>query len=249
MVVEETRTRTPGVATDACVPGRRTAPPTGSPLEHALRYTRERAWDVFPGTWLETVGGVPRCTCADPACPAPGAHPARLRWRDEATGSATTARHLWTTAPRAAVLLPTGRAFDALEVSEAAGCLALARLERMAAPLGPVISSPGGRMAFFVLPGSTTTVPHALRRLGWSPAWLDLRTRGDGDWVAAPPTRLGERGPVQWAREPNAANRWLPGAEELVPTLAYACAREAVDRPRAVDGTLAIDRPRAIDGS
>ncbi|RCG28081.1 DNA primase [Streptomyces diacarni] len=237
MVVEETRTRTPAVTTQRRIPGQRTAPPAASPLEHALRYTRERAWDVFPGTWLETVHGAPRCTCADPACPAPGAHPARPRWTDETTGSATTARHLWTTAPRAAVLLPTGRAFDALEVSETAGCLALARLERMAAPLGPVTSSPDARMTFFVLPGAAATVPHTLRRLGWSPAGLDLRTKGEGDWVAAPPTRLGARGPVQWAREPNAANRWLPGADDLVPTLAYACTREAVDRTLAADGT------------
>ncbi|WP_173870879.1 bifunctional DNA primase/polymerase [Streptomyces albus] len=226
MVVEETITRTSEAATHPRVPGRRTASPGASPLEHAVRYTQERAWDVFPGTWLETVHGVPRCSCGDAACPAPGAHPARARWADETTGSATTARRLWTTEPRAAVLLPTGRAFDALEVSEAVGCLALARLERMEQPLGPVTSTPDGRMLFFVLPGATAVLPHALRRLGWSPGALDLLARGEGDWVAAPPTRVGARGPVQWAREPNAANRWLPDAGEVLPTLAYACGRE-----------------------
>lgn len=240
MVVEETRVHIPGATTRVRIPGRRSAPPADSPLEHAVRYTRERAWDVFPGTWLETVGGAPRCTCADPGCPTPGAHPARARWAEETTGSATTARQWWTAEPRAAVLLPTGRAFDALEVSEAVGCLALARLERMGQPLGPVTSTPDGRMAFFVLPGAAATVPHTVRRLGWSPAAPDLRTRGEGDWVAAPPTRLGVRGPVQWAREPDAANRWLPDAGELLPTLTYAYSREFSAAARAA----AVPAPR-----
>ncbi|MBQ0867755.1 bifunctional DNA primase/polymerase [Streptomyces sp. RK75] len=235
MVVEETitftsgvTTNTSGATTDARLPKRRGAAqaPPAPPLEHAVRYTQERAWDVFPGTWLETVDGVPRCSCGDLACPAPGAHPTRARWADETTGSATTVRRLWATEPRAAVLLPTGRAFDALEVSEAVGCLALARLERMAQPLGPVTCTPDGRMLFFVLPGVAAKVPATLRRLGWAPTALDLRGRGVGDWVAAPPTRVGARGAVQWAREPNAANRWLPDVDELLPTLAYACGRE-----------------------
>ncbi|MBO8186585.1 bifunctional DNA primase/polymerase [Streptomyces spirodelae] len=233
MVVEETITFTSGVttdasgaATDAHSPGQRTAPPA-TPLEHAVRYTQERAWDVFPGVWLETVNGVPRCACGERACPAPGAHPARARWADETTGSATTVRRVWATEPRAAVLLPTGRAFDALEVSEAVGCLALARLERMDQPLGPVTCTPDGRMLFFVLPGAIAKVPATLRRLGWSPTALDLRSRGAGDWVAAPPTRVGTRGAVQWAREPTAANRWLPDVDEVLPTIAYACGREA----------------------
>lgn len=243
MVVEETITLTSdtsdafGATPRTRIPGQRTAP-HAAPLEHAVRYTQERAWDVFPGTWLETVNGVPHCSCGERACPAPGAHPARARWADETTGSATTARQLWATEPRAAVLLPTGRAFDALEVSETAGCLALTRLERMAQPLGPVTCAPDGRMLFFVLPGVAPKVPAVLRRLGWSPTALDLRTKGAGDWVAAPPTRLGTRGAVQWAREPNAANRWLPDVDELLPTLAYACGREAAGRAdrAATDG-------------
>ncbi|MCZ9342573.1 DNA primase, partial [Streptomyces sp. TRM76130] len=42
-------------------------------LEAAVGYAEERHWDVFPGTWLEAVGGRQRCSCADPACAAPGA--------------------------------------------------------------------------------------------------------------------------------------------------------------------------------
>ncbi|NGO73033.1 bifunctional DNA primase/polymerase [Streptomyces boncukensis] len=221
MNVDTTIGVTAGVTTSTYIPRQRTEPP----LEHAVRYTEERHWDVFPGTWLEAVDGVPRCACGAADCGAPGAHPLRSGWSREATGSATTARRLWSQEPRASVLLPTGRTFDALDVPESAGCLALARLERMELSLGPVTCVPDGRMLFFVLPGATAKVPDLVRRLGWSPSALDLTARGEGDWVAAPPTRLGTRGSVQWARRPTAANRWLPDAEEVVPTLAYACSR------------------------
>ncbi|MEU6575532.1 bifunctional DNA primase/polymerase [Streptomyces sp. NPDC046805] len=195
-------------------------------LETAVRYAEERHWDVVPGTWLEAVGGVQRCSCGDPACAAPGAHPARPGWATLATGSASAARRLWQKQPRASILLPTGRAFDALSVPESAGFLALARMERMELTLGPVTRTPDRRMHFFVLPGASVKVPESVRRLGWSPASLDLVALGKGGYVAAPPTRYGSDGAVQWACRPTPANRWLPDADELVSPLAYACGRD-----------------------
>lgn len=134
---------------------------------------------------------------------------------------------MWHKQPRASVLLPTGRTFDAIDVPEGAGFLALARLERMELPLGPVLSTPARRMAFFVLPGAAAKVPDLLRRLGWTPDSLDLVVRSEGDWIAAPPTRMASGGRVQWARQPTAINRWLPDAEDLLSPLAYACGRDA----------------------
>ncbi|MEE1938356.1 bifunctional DNA primase/polymerase [Streptomyces sp. TRM 70361] len=194
--------------------------------EHAARYAGERHWDVFPGTWLEIDKGVPRCSCGAAGCDAPGAHPVRPGWAAEATGSATAARRMWAERPQASVLLPTGRTFDAVEVSETAGCLALARMERQGLRPGPVIGAPGGRMTFLVLPGAAARIPDLVRRLGLPPAAIGLTALGEGSWVAAPPTRLGTRGPVLWVREPTDANRWLPDAEEIVPALAYACGRD-----------------------
>ncbi|MFE9256758.1 bifunctional DNA primase/polymerase [Streptomyces sp. NPDC006879] len=196
-------------------------------LDHAVRYVEERHWDVFPGTWLEAADGHELCSCADAACPLPGAHPARPDWATQATGSAVQVRRSWQRQPTASILLPTGRTFDALDVSESAGFLALARMERMNLTLGPVTCTPDRRMMFFVLPGAGAKIPDLVRRLGWAPAALDLRARGEGEYVAAPPTRLGGRGAVQWARRPTPANRWLPDAEELLSALAYACGREA----------------------
>lgn len=196
-------------------------------LDNAVRYAEERHWDVFPGTWLEPVDGRERCSCGDVACPSPGAHPARPDWANQATGSAVAARRLWAKQPRASILLPTGRTFDALDVPESAGFLALARLERMDLPLGPVTCTPDRRMLFFALPGAALKAPDLIRTLGWTPSAIDLIARGEGHYVAAPPTRIGGNGAVQWARRPTPANRWLPDADELISPLAYACGREA----------------------
>ncbi|MEE1929567.1 bifunctional DNA primase/polymerase [Streptomyces sp. TRM 70351] len=210
-------------------PSRQVPSPRGDTLlDHAARYAAERHWDVVPGTWLEIADGVPRCVCGAAACPAPGAHPASRDWAALATGSAAGARRLWERTPFASVLLPTGRTFDALDVPEVAGCLALARMERTGTPLGPVTCTPDGRMLFLVLPGTSVRVSGALRGLGWSPGALDLAALGEGGWMAAPPTRVGVRGSVQWVRRPTEVNRWLPDAGELLPHLAYACGREAV---------------------
>ncbi len=208
-----------------------TPPPPGSStetsaarlLDAALRCTADRHWDVFPGTWLTDGDTGTQCSCGDRACGTPGAHPTDPEWSGLATGSAVIVRRLWSRRPLSSVLLPTGRAFDAVDVPESAGCLALARLERREVPLGPVLSLPNRRMAFLVLPGAATKAPALLRHLGWSPASLDLVVRADGDYVPAPPTRVGALGRVRWARKPTPANRWLPDADSLLSPLAYAC--------------------------
>jgi hypothetical protein len=133
---------------------------------------------------------------------------------------------MWQKQPTASILLPTGRTFDAISVPETAGFLALARMERMELTLGPVTLTPDRRMEFFVLPGAGVKVPDLVRKLGWSVSSLDLTVLGEGAYVAAPPTRFGSRGAVQWACRPTPANRWLPDAEELISPLAYACGRD-----------------------
>ncbi|MFI2778026.1 bifunctional DNA primase/polymerase [Streptomyces sp. ALB3] len=198
-------------------------------LEAAAWYAQERHWDVFPGTWLETVGGAERCSCGDAGCAAPGAHPTRADWAGQATGSAAAARRMWSGQPGSSVLMPAGRTFDALDVPESAGFLASARMERMGLTLGPVTRTPDRRMLFFVLPGAAAKAPGLVRRLGWEAAAIGLVGRGEGDYVAGPPTRLAGRGAVQWARRPSRTNLWLPDADELIGPLAYACAREAAD--------------------
>jgi hypothetical protein len=195
-------------------------------LETAVRYAEERHWDVFPGTWLEADDGLQRCSCGDAACAAPGAHPSGPDWAAQATGSATVDRRMWQKQQTASILLPTGRTFDAIDVPETAGFLALARMQRMELTLGPVTLAPDRRMRFFVLPGAGAKVPELVRRLGWAPRAIDLGVLGEGGYVAAPPTRFGSSGAVQWACRPTAVNRWLPDVEEVISPLAYACGRD-----------------------
>ncbi len=201
----------------------------GQLLDAAVRYAEERHWDVCPGTWLEAGDGTERCSCGDTDCASPGAHPAGADWAERATGSGSAVRRMWSEHPTASILLPTGRSFDALDVPESAGFLALARMERMELPLGPVTRTPDRRMFFLVLPGTATKADGLVRELGWRAATIDLVGHGEGRCVTAPPTRVGGRGAVQWARRPTSANRWLPDVEEVIGPLAYACAREAAD--------------------
>ena len=111
-------------------------------------------------------------------------------------------------------------------------------------PLGPVVSTPARRLAFFVLPGAAAKVPELLRRLGWPPDALDLVVRGEGDWVAAPPTRMGSGGCAQWARRPTAANRWLPDARGGARPARVRLRREAAAAPAAAEPRSAGRRGR-----
>lgn len=188
-------------------------------------YTGRCGWAVVPGARVARGGGP--CSCGDAACTAPGAHP--LPFADEipAGAPAALAAQAWARVPGAAVLLPTGRAFDVIEVAEAPGRRALVRLERMGLRLGPVLVTPAGRAQFFVAPGAAAELPHLLYRMGWDDAELDLRCLGPGEHVTAPPSDHGGLGPVRWLREPLTEGvRQPPEARLLLGTLAYVCHRD-----------------------
>lgn len=187
-------------------------------------YAGHCGWAVVPGARVARGGGP--CSCGDADCTAPGAHP--LPFADEIPAGAAPAgaAEAWARVPGAAVLLPTGRSFDVIEVAEAPGRRALVRLERMGLRLGPVLLTPAGRAQFFVAPGAAAELPHLLYRMGWDDAELDLRCMGPGDHVTAPPSDLGGLGPVRWLREPFADGAVQPPeARLLLGTLAFVCHR------------------------
>jgi len=177
-------------------------------------------WTVVPGARVARVGGA--CSCGIAGCTRPGAHP--LEFAGEIPAGATleeTAR-AWEQVPGAAVLLPAGRSFDAIEVAESAARRALARLERMGLRLGPVLLTPTRRAQFFVAPGAAAELPQLLYRMGWDDARLDLRCLGPGDYLTAPPSDLAGHGPVRWLREPRLdTTPQPPEARLLLGTLAY----------------------------
>ncbi|MFC5721156.1 bifunctional DNA primase/polymerase [Streptomyces gamaensis] len=191
-------------------------------------YTGLWRWDVVPGARASRGGGRVVCSCGAADCPAPGAHPLSFASAVPAGATLDAASAAWAEVPGAAVLLPVGRSFDVLEVAEAAGRHALARLERMGLPLGPVALSPHGRALFFVAPGAAAELPQLLYRMGWDDARLDLRCLGPGDHVTAPPSDHAGLGPMRWLRPPtlDTAGR-PPQARLLLGTLAYVCHRSA----------------------
>ncbi|WP_155057692.1 bifunctional DNA primase/polymerase [Streptomyces blattellae] len=180
-------------------------------------------WDVVPGA--RAAAGA--CSCGHPDCRTPGAHP--LDFAPEVPAGATLDQvtESWGEFPGASAMLPVGRMFDVIEVAEPAGRRALARLERMGLPVGPVTASPEGRAHFFVAPGAATELQELLYRMGWDdPTSLDLHGLGPGTYITAPPSDRGGLGPVRWLRSPelDSATR-PPEARLLLGTLAYVAHR------------------------
>ncbi|MFJ2441751.1 MULTISPECIES: bifunctional DNA primase/polymerase [unclassified Streptomyces] len=186
-------------------------------------YTGLWGWDVVPGA--RASGG--RCSCDDPGCAAPGAHPLGAGPEIPAGAALDDVIRAWSQVPGATVLLPVGRGFDIIDVAEPAGSRALVRLERMGLPLGPVLATPAGRAHFFVAPGAAAELPELLYRMGWDDADLDLHALGPGTHITAPPSHPGP-GQVRWLRPPSldtAADP--PQARLLLGTLAYICHRSS----------------------
>jgi len=193
----------------------------GTAFQAAAEYTGRWGWSVAAGSGRSPADGL--CGCAAVHCAAPGLH-AEVGPESGVGTSAPQLREHW--AADAPVLLPTGRAFDVLDVPAQPGLQALVRLERMGTQVGPVMALPTGRLLFFVAAGTAQRLPELLYRMGWDDAALDLACHGEGSYVAAPPTVLGGLGPVRWLRRPCRESAGCPPeARLLLGTLAYACHR------------------------
>ncbi|TWH65842.1 bifunctional DNA primase/polymerase-like protein [Micromonospora olivasterospora] len=96
-----------------------------SPLERvrlrriAVRYALH-GWEVTPGACLARS----RFVCGRAGCPTVGCHPALEEWQQGASADPARVATWWRSRPHG-VLLPTGRAFDVLEVSAHLGRQAL----------------------------------------------------------------------------------------------------------------------------
>ncbi|WBP87966.1 bifunctional DNA primase/polymerase [Kitasatospora cathayae] len=174
-------------------------------LAAALTAAVEHRWPVVPGTVL--CGG--RCSCGDPDCPVPGAHP-----HDPSLLAATTdarmVRWWWERqSPDAPVLAATGSAVSAVSLPAAAGARALVYLGALRLPLGPVLAMPG-RYALLVAPYSLDALGEMLAQLPWVPG--SLRYHGPGGFLPLPPgggamgvPPTGGWGRVRWVLAPRPA--------------------------------------------
>ncbi|MEV0094193.1 bifunctional DNA primase/polymerase [Streptomyces sp. NPDC050738] len=205
-------------------PGVRRRGRSTSDCTAVAEYTGLWGWDVAPGA--RAAAG--NCSCGSARCTSPGAHPLGFAPGVPAGATLDEVTAAWSQTPGAAVLLAVGRSFDVIDIAEAAGRLALVRLERMGIPLGPVTVTPKGRAQFFVAPGAAAELPELLYRMGWDDAGLDLRGLGPGTHITAPPSDLAGLGPVQWLRPPTLETAaGPPQARLLLGTLAYTSHRAA----------------------
>ncbi|MEF3114452.1 bifunctional DNA primase/polymerase [Streptomyces chrestomyceticus] len=205
-------------------------------LGAALHCATEWQWPVLPGVGLRTggkpAGGKPPggwgraergprpCSCPDPDCVVPGAHPF-----DPGLFAATTdarmVRWWWTNRPTAPLLLATGgRAPCALSLPAVAGARALTALDHFGVRTGPVVATPT-RWSLLVAPYSLAELGELLHSRDWVPS--SLRFHGEGGYVVLPPSQIGA-GKVRWERSPGtgAAAPWLPRVETIVDALVTA---------------------------
>lgn len=173
----------------------------------AARYAAH-GWPVRPGAYLvDRHAGrhlrQRRFDCGRPGCPTVACHPAPRPM----TGDAAQARALWREHPYT-ILLPTGYAFDVLEVPGTLGRAALLG-DGFAAARGPVVVAPGDRWMFLVLPGHGV-LPELAAHAG-------VVLHGQDSWVPAPPSpQFGGR--VRWELTPE-AHHWRPAEPYAVQAL------------------------------
>jgi hypothetical protein len=171
------------------------------------------------------------CSCDRIGCPAPGAHPMSPAWQVQATADPALVGRWWMARPQANVILATGRTFDVLDVSAAAGAAALAQMDRSGIRPGPVAISAGDRALFFVATRGTPADEEE-----WWSCHLDCEPEVDSQvaglrwhcrdsYVLAPPSRDGKALKAHWLRPPD--DRPLPDGLRLLGFLADACEEAA----------------------
>ncbi|WFE41625.1 bifunctional DNA primase/polymerase [Micromonospora sp. WMMD998] len=185
----------------------------------AVRYALH-GWPVTPGACLANR----RFVCGRAGCPTVGCHPALEDWDHGASADPARVATWWRSRPHG-VLLPTGRAFDVLEVAAHLGRRMLATVATHPAGFGvrgPVLVTPTGRWMFLVRPGDPLRpeLEHCFH----------VVRHGTGSWIPAPPTRLPE-GTVRWAVAPEQARWQLPDS--------YLVQNALVEALRAAGVTLA----------
>ena len=176
------------------------------------------------------------CSCDRVGCPAPGAHPVSPAWQNIATTDAELITSWWLAAPKANVILVTGRAFDVLDVPGPVGMEGLARMVRSGLRPGPVALSPaaattgattGLRAHFFVRSRGAPTDENE-----WWTCHLDcepqeiaditgLRWHCRNSYVVAPPSVTGTGPACRWLQDPR--NHELPDGLRLLEILSDVC--------------------------
>lgn len=169
----------------------------------ALRYAAH-GWPVVPGSFAGSVAGTHACERV--ACLARGTHPAVPDWSEAATTEPGRIAEWWARV-RYAIVLPTGTAFDVVEVHADLGAAVRDLLvDRRGRPAAPIAVTPNGRWQVLVRPGTPLRADLAGR--------AGVMLHGAGSWVLGPPSPL-PTGTVRWLVSPRAVN-WRPADPDAV---------------------------------
>ncbi|GGS91364.1 bifunctional DNA primase/polymerase [Streptomyces griseoviridis] len=194
----------------------------------ALTYATRWQWPVLPGVAADPQGRS-GCSCPDPECTVPGAHPFDPGLL-AATTDARMVRWWWTDRPAAPIVLATGGAAPcAVSLPALPAARALAALDRAGMRLGPVVAS-STRWSILVKPYSMEQLGELLYAKDFVPG--SLRFHGEGGYLALPPSECGA-GAVRWERAPlpGSATPWVPDVEAVVDAAVDALTRRGVNAP------------------
>jgi hypothetical protein len=197
-------------------------------IDSALTFATDWQWPVVPGAAADR-RSTSRCTCPDPECTVPGAHPFDPGLL-AATCDARMVRWWWGNRPTAPIILATGGAAPcAVSLPALAASRALVALDQQGMRLGPVVASPT-RWSVLVRPYSMEQLGELLYAKDFVPG--SLRFHGEGGYLALPPSVTGG-GDIRWERAPlpGSASPWVPDVEAVVDAVVDALTRTGVSAP------------------
>jgi hypothetical protein len=224
-------------------------------LRRAARRFADHGWAVTPGAYFNGQ----RMACDRATCLATSCHPVLDEWEGQSSIQPAQLDDWWHEHPHA-LLLPTGRNFDVVEVPALLGAHAVCgpptgpgRASAAGRVRGPVAVTPTGRWMFLMGSGAPLR-PELDHR-------TDVVRHCAGSWIPAPPTVLPE-GPVRWQVSPEQVGWRLPDADEMQQALIEAlialdaafldlpvAARRRLAPPVSLGRPVTLGRPLALGRS
>lgn len=185
-----------------------------TPLFAAALELAAKGVALTPGSYAGADG---QCSCEDPGCRRPGAHPLMPNWLHRCSARPILLAQWWSGEwSNANLIVPLTGRFDVLDVPPSVADDALRHACNEDPGNVPVVSTPSGRRQVWVKAGAAIQLPDRLRgRLPFG-SRPDLRIYHRGFYVMAPPSRLGCQGVYGWQRPLTGHIDTLTDAEPVI---------------------------------